>query len=297
MTEQYIGRFAPSPTGLLHAGSLVAALASFIDAKAHNGLWLIRIEDVDTTRCKTEFSQGILSVLDELQMKSDEPIIFQSERQDRYTEVLNQLIASHRVYGCSCSRHSIEEANRQSGAPLHRYPGTCRGGTAKPIRSWRFLTDSNPISFVDRWCGPYSQNVEEAVGDFVLKRSDGLFAYQLAVIVDDHDSGITDIVRGADLIDNTPRQIAVYRALGWKEPRYMHIPLVLNDRHEKLSKQGGARPLSSDLFLELQHAWMHLGFPAINAKNFEDFYGKAVVMWRNRFVSSTFQKLVHKYPS
>ena len=156
------------------------------------------------------------------------------------------------------------------------------------------LTDSNPISFVDRWCGPYSQNVEEAVGDFVLKRSDGLFAYQLAVIVDDHDSGITDIVRGADLIDNTPRQIAVYRALGWKEPRYMHIPLVLNDRHEKLSKQGGARPLSSDLLLELQHAWMHLGFPAINAKNFEDFYGKAVVMWRNRFVSSTFQKLVHK---
>ena len=283
MTEQYIGRFAPSPTGLLHAGSLVAALASFIDAKAHHGRWLIRIEDVDTTRCKTEFSHGILSVLDSLQMKSDGPIIFQSERQARYSEILEQLISLHCVYGCSCSRHSIEEANRASGAPLHRYPGTCRHGTKEPARSWRFLTDCTPISFVDRWCGQYTQNVEEEVGDFIVKRSDGLFAYQLAVIVDDHDSGVTDIVRGADLMDNTPRQIALYRALGWKEPRYMHIPLVLNDRHEKLSKQGGARPLSSNLLAELQHAWLHLGFSAICANNFSDFYDRAVLMWSNRF--------------
>ncbi len=284
MSENYIGRFAPSPTGLLHAGSLVAALASYIDAKAHNGAWLIRIEDVDQTRCKPQWTEGILQVLKRLQMVSDGPIIFQSQRSDRYADVLNTLIESGKVYGCSCSRHSIEEANRKTGAPLHRYPGTCRNGACGPIRSWRFRTDSNPIAFTDRWFGQYSQNVEEEVGDFVVKRADGLFAYQLAVIVDDHDSGITDIVRGADLIDNTPRQIAIYKSLGWSVPRYMHIPLVLNDRQEKLSKQGGARPLSDNLMHELNCAWVHLGFDAIAADTFREFYDKAVSCWRERFL-------------
>lgn len=284
MEKEYIGRFAPSPTGLLHAGSLVAALASFIDAKAHHGQWLIRIEDVDQTRCKRQWAQGILDVLDRLEMRSDGPIIWQSERTVRYAEILSSLIQNKQVYGCSCSRHMIEEANRLAGTPLHRYLGTCRHGAAGAIRSWRFLTDSTPISFTDRWSGSYCQNVEEAVGDFIVKRADGLFAYQLAVIVDDHDCGITDIVRGEDLIDNTPRQIALYRALGWKEPRYMHIPLVLNDRHEKLSKQGGARPLGEDLIAELNHAWMHLGFEPINANDFQDFYKKAVPLWQKRFL-------------
>ena len=121
------------------------------------------------------------------------------------------------------------------------------------------------------------------MGDFVVKRADGLFAYQLAVVIDDHDSGVTDIVRGADLIDNTPRQLAIYRALGWEEPTYMHIPLVLNDRHEKLSKQGGARPLSENLLEELNHAWHHLGFAPISAKNPTDFYNQAIPLWQNRF--------------
>ncbi len=284
MSENYVGRFAPSPTGLLHAGSLVAALASYIDAKAHNGVWLIRIEDVDQTRCKSEWTEGILQVLDRLQMHSDRPIVFQSQRGDRYAEILEALIKSSKVYGCSCSRHSIEEVNRKAGAPLHRYPGTCRQGTQSPIRSWRFKTDSEPVTFTDRWCGQYSQNVEEEVGDFVVKRADGLFAYQLVVVVDDHDSGVTDIVRGADLIDNTPRQIALYRSLGWAVPRYMHIPLVLNDRHEKLSKQAGARPLSDNLLQELNLAWIHLGFPALEAKTFSDFYQKAIACWRERFL-------------
>lgn len=284
MTNQYIGRFAPSPTGRLHAGSLAAALASFIDARAHHGQWLIRIEDVDTGRCKKEWADDILQTLSALQMHSDGEIIWQSKRIDRYTDVLNQLITSGKAYGCSCTRLEIEKANEAQGLKSNHYPGTCRTGAKSAIRSWRFLTNHEKVSFTDRWLGEFSQDVESAVGDFVIKRADGLFAYQLAVVVDDHDCGVTDIVRGADLIDNTPRQIALMRALDWNEPRYMHIPLVLNDRHEKLSKQAGARPLGNDLMLELAHAWRHLGFEEIRADSFEAFYQEASLQWANRFL-------------
>ena len=284
MTNQYIGRFAPSPTGRLHAGSLAAALASFIDARAHHGQWLIRIEDVDTGRCKKEWADDILQTLSALQMHSDGEIIWQSKRIDRYTDVLNQLITSGKAYGCSCTRLEIEKANEAQGLKSNHYPGTCRTGAKSAIRSWRFLTNHEKVSFTDRWLGEFSQDVENTVGDFVIKRADGLFAYQLAVVVDDHDCGVTDIVRGADLIDNTPRQIALMRALGWSVPRYMHIPLVLNDRHEKLSKQAGARPLGNDLMLELAHAWRHLGFEEIRADSFEAFYQEASLQWANRFL-------------
>lgn len=284
MTNQYIGRFAPSPTGRLHAGSLAAALASFIDARAHHGQWLIRIEDVDTGRCKKEWADDILQTLSALQMHSDGEIIWQSKRIDRYTDVLNQLITSGKAYGCSCTRLEIEKANEAQGLKSNHYPGTCRTGAKGAIRSWRFLTNHEKVTFTDRWLGEYSQDVETEVGDFVIKRADGLFAYQLAVVIDDHDCGVTDIVRGADLIDNTPRQIALMRALDWNEPRYMHIPLVLNDRHEKLSKQAGARPLGNDLMLELAHAWRHLGFEEIRADSFEAFYQEASLQWANRFL-------------
>ena len=284
MTNQYIGRFAPSPTGRLHAGSLAAALASFIDARAHHGQWLIRIEDVDTGRCKKEWADDILQTLSALQMHSDGEIIWQSKRIDRYTDVLNQLITSGKAYGCSCTRLEIEKANKALGLKSNHYPGTCRTGAKSAIRSWRFLTNHEKVTFTDRWLGEFSQDVENTVGDFVIKRADGLFAYQLAVVVDDHDCGVTDIVRGADLIDNTPRQIALMRALGWSVPRYMHIPLVLNDRHEKLSKQAGARPLGNDLMLELAHAWRHLGFEEIRADSFEAFYQEASLQWANRFL-------------
>ena len=284
MTNHYIGRFAPSPTGRLHAGSLAAALASFIDARAHHGQWLIRIEDVDTGRCKKEWADDILQTLSALQMHSDGEIVWQSSRIDRYTDVLNQLITSGKAYGCSCTRLEIEKANEALGLQSNHYPGTCRTGAKGAIRSWRFLTNHEKVTFTDRWLGEYSQDVETEVGDFVIKRADGLFAYQLAVVVDDHDCGVTDIVRGADLIDNTPRQIALMRALGWSVPRYMHIPLVLNDRHEKLSKQAGARPLGNDLMLELSHAWEHLGFEAICADSFEAFYQEASLQWANRFL-------------
>lgn len=284
MTNQYIGRFAPSPTGRLHAGSLAAALASFIDARAHHGQWLIRIEDVDTGRCKKECADDILQTLSALQMHSDGEIIWQSKRIDRYTDVLNQLITSGKAYGCSCTRLEIEKANEAQGLKSNHYPGTCRTGAKSAIRSWRFLTNHEKVTFTDRWLGEFSQDVENTVGDFVIKRADGLFAYQLAVVVDDHDCGVTDIVRGADLIDNTPRQIALMRTLGWSVPRYMHIPLVLNDRHEKLSKQAGARPLGNDLMLELTHAWRHLGFEEIRADSFEAFYQEASLQWANRFL-------------
>lgn len=284
MTNQYIGRFAPSPTGRLHAGSLAAALASFIDARAHHGQWLIRIEDVDTGRCKKEWADDILQTLSALQMHSDGEIVWQSSRIDRYTDVLNQLITSGKAYGCSCTRLEIEKANEALGLQSNHYPGTCRTGAKSAIRSWRFLTNHEKVTFTDRWLGEYSQDVETEVGDFVIKRADGLFAYQLAVVIDDHDCGVTDIVRGADLIDNTPRQIALMRALGWPVPRYMHIPLVLNDRQEKLSKQAGARPLGNDLMLELAHAWRHLGFEEIRADSFEAFYQEASLQWANRFL-------------
>lgn len=284
MTNHYIGRFAPSPTGRLHAGSLAAALASFIDARAHHGQWLIRIEDVDTGRCKKEWADDILQTLSALQMHSDGEIVWQSSRIDRYTDVLNQLITSGKAYGCSCTRLEIEKANEALGLKSNHYPGTCRTGAKSAIRSWRFLTNHEKVTFTDRWLGEYSQDVETEVGDFVIKRADGLFAYQLAVVVDDHDCGVTDIVRGADLIDNTPRQIALMRALGWPVPRYMHIPLVLNDRQEKLSKQAGARPLGNDLMLELAHAWRHLGFEEIRADSFEAFYQEASLQWANRFL-------------
>lgn len=284
MTNHYIGRFAPSPTGRLHAGSLAAALASFIDARAHHGQWLIRIEDVDTGRCKKEWADDILQTLSALQMHSDGEIVWQSSRIDRYTDVLNQLITSGKAYGCSCTRLEIEKANEALGLKSNHYPGTCRTGAKSAIRSWRFLTNHEKVTFTDRWLGEYSQDVETEVGDFVIKRADGLFAYQLAVVVDDHDCGVTDIVRGADLIDNTPRQIALMRALGWPVPRYMHIPLVLNDRQEKLSKQAGARPLGNDLMLELAHVWRHLGFEEIRADSFEAFYQEASLQWANRFL-------------
>ena len=284
MTNQYIGRFAPSPTGRLHAGSLAAALASFIDARAHHGQWLIRIEDVDTGRCKKEWADDILQTLSALQMHSDGEIVWQSSRIDRYTDVLNQLITSGKAYGCSCTRLEIEKANEALGLQSNHYPGTCRTGAKSAIRSWRFLTNHEKVTFTDRWLGEYSQDVETEVGDFVIKRADGLFAYQLAVVIDDHDCSVTDIVRGADLIDNTPRQIALMRALGWPVPRYMHIPLVLNDRQEKLSKQAGARPLGNDLMLELAHAWRHLGFEEIRADSFEAFYQEASLQWANRFL-------------
>lgn len=240
-----MGRFAPSPTGPLHAGSLVAALASWLDARAHGGRWLVRIEDVDGPRCAPGADQIILGQLAQCGLLPDEPPVWQSQRSALYDHALRRLIEAGQAYGCACTRKQIAEA--AGPQPRHGeliYPGSCRCGTqGRPVRAWRLRTDDQVVHWHDRRLGAQSQDVEHEVGDFVLKRADGLWAYQLAVVVDDADQGITDIVRGEDLADNTPRQLRLQSLLGLPRARYLHTPLVLGANGEKLSKQNGAAAL------------------------------------------------------
>ncbi len=285
--EKYVGRFAPSPTGDLHQGSLVCALASYLDARAHQGTWLIRIENIDPPREKEGAIRNQLRILDILEMHSDKPILYQSNRLDAYSEALEYLKKQGKAYGCCCTRKSIEEAQKEKGLNPHVYPGTCRNGLkGHAVRSWRFLVPKGTTAFTDRWNGTvFSQNLEEDVGDFVLKRADGLWAYQLAVVVDDAFQGVTHIVRGADLLDNTPRQIALQEALNYTTPKYMHLPLVLAEDGLKLSKQNGATPLKeNELDKALIKAWNHLGFESFPFTGFQDFYRKAISLWRKRFL-------------
>ena len=272
---RYAGRFAPSPTGPLHAGSLVAALASWLDARAWNdglgGQWLVRIEDVDTPRCVPGADTFILQQLATCGLLPDAPPVWQSRRGALYQSALEQLIDQGDAYPCGCSRKDIEDANAALGHARERhaalpYPGTCRHGLlGRTGRSWRFntsdfdqkqslaLTQQTPpainieshggLIWHDRQLGTQRQDVASTVGDFVLRRADKLWAYQLAVVVDDADQGITDVVRGEDLADNTPRQIMLQHALGVPTPRYLHTPLVCGDNGEKLSKQNGAQAL------------------------------------------------------
>lgn len=269
----YRGRFAPSPTGPLHAGSLVAALASWLDARAHGGTWLVRIEDVDTPRCVSGAGKHILAQLMACGLVPDEAVWWQSQRGARYQAALERLVAAGRAYPCGCSRSDIERTLQAQGLARARhqsavYPGTCRpdrgGLQGRPARAWRFLiaADQPPVHWTDAALGAQQQDVATAVGDFVLKRADGLWAYQLAVVVDDGDQGITHVVRGADLADNTPRQLLLQQALGLPTPRYRHTPLVLGPNGEKLSKQNGAQALDlSDPLAALQQAAAALGLP------------------------------------
>lgn len=273
MTARYRGRFAPSPTGPLHAGSLVAALASWLDARAHGGVWLIRMEDVDSLRCVPGADQEILRQLDACGLVSDEAVVWQSARATRYQQALDTLIASGQAYPCACSRKDIETALLARGVSRERhqtatYPGTCRpengGLQGKPARAWRFAV--NPaearVEWSDRRLGSQTQDVTAEVGDFVLRRADGLWAYQLAVVVDDAEQGITHVVRGEDLADNTARQILLQRALGLPTPAYLHTPLVLGGNGEKLSKQNGAQALDlSDPLAALNQTAGQLGLP------------------------------------
>lgn len=273
MTTAYVGRFAPSPTGALHAGSLVAALASWLDARAHAGRWLVRIEDVDTPRCVAGADRIILAQLAACGLTPDEPVMIQSRRTDCYQRALDTLIAAGQAYPCACSRKDIEDALAVRGIrrPRHAelvYPGTCRDGLhGRRARAWRFLTQNrqekelqtidgynksaierivNPlVTWQDRWLGAQQQDVAAQVGDFVLKRADGLWAYQLAVVLDDAAQGITHVVRGADLADNTPRQMLLQRALRLPTPAYLHTPLVRGANGDKLSKQNGARAIDT----------------------------------------------------
>ena len=240
----YVGRFAPSPTGPLHAGSLVAAVASYLDARAHKGTWLVRIEDIDEGRSVPGAAEDILALLDRLGMHSDGEVVWQSRRKHLYEAARARLAAS--VYGCGCNRREIADSRLgvgPDGAAI--YPGTCRDGLA-PGRTARSLRLRVPegghdlVTFIDRFAGRVTQCLALESGDFVLKRADGYWAYQLAVVVDDAEQGVTDVVRGADLLDSTPRQIYLQGLLGVPTPRYLHVPVVRNENGEKLSKQTGA---------------------------------------------------------
>lgn len=323
----YRGRFAPSPTGPLHAGSLLAALASWLDARAHGGEWLVRIEDVDTPRCIAGADQTILQQLARCGLLPDAPPVWQSQRSHHYELALQQLVQQHRAYPCACSRKDIAHAWAARGADRSRhaelvYPGTCRNGTqGRSARAWRFHTGlrtglicernvplaridvaqaapktivnrSNPIDAVVHWTdrrlGPQQQNVEHSVGDFVLRRADGLWAYQLAVVVDDADQGITHVVRGEDLADNTARQILLQRALGLPTPHYLHTPLVRAADGEKLSKQNGAMAFDdaqggNSPLAALNQAAKGLGLPAHDGP-LADALASWVRAWQARYV-------------
>src|SRR4051794_27209742 len=255
----YTGRFAPSPSGPLHMGSLVAALASWLDARAAGGRWRVRIEDLDRPRCVPGADQAILRSLERLGLDWDGEVLYQSERLPLYREALERL--GRMTYWCGCTRREIADSSlglASDGA--HIYPGTCRSGAPGTARALRVRTTREAIGFVDRVQGAREQVLERDIGDFVLYRADGLFAYQVAVVVDDAAQDISDVVRGADLLESTPRQIYLQRLLGLPTPRYLHVPVALDAAGEKLSKQTGAMPLDASS-LPLQQALAFLGQP------------------------------------
>jgi glutamyl-Q tRNA(Asp) synthetase len=287
MTGQvkYTGRFAPSPTGPLHAGSLVAALASWLDARAQGGRWLVRIEDVDVPRCVPGTDRIILQQLADCGLHPDAPPLYQSQRSPLYQLALDELVARSLAYPCACSRKDIESELQRLGRdkPRHGelvYPGTCRAGlNGWDARAWRLRVNEGVVNWTDRRLGAQTQDVAREVGDFVLKRADGYFAYQLAVVVDDGAQGISHIVRGADLADNTARQILLQRVLDLPTPHYLHTPLVLGPNGEKLSKQNGAQALDTrDPLAALNDAAAVLGLQ-VPTGTLGDWLAGATAQW------------------
>lgn len=249
---RYRGRFAPSPTGPLHFGSLVAAVGSYLDARSHSGTWLLRLEDVDGPRCQPGAADSILRTLTAFGFEWDGEVVVQSRRDGAYRAAFEKLRGSGRIFPCACTRREIADSQLQHGPLLagdgaEIYPGTCRAGLmpGRMARSWRLRVDGDVIDFDDAVQGHVIQDLAGEVGDFVLWRADGLFAYQLAVMVDDAAQDVTHIVRGADLLDSTPRQILLQRLLGLPTPTYAHLPVAVNAAGEKLSKQTGAAPLAT----------------------------------------------------
>ncbi|MEO8442638.1 MAG: tRNA glutamyl-Q(34) synthetase GluQRS [Betaproteobacteria bacterium] len=285
MTPDYRGRFAPSPTGPLHFGSLVAAVASHLEARSRAGEWLVRMEDLDTPRNVPGAADEILRALTACGMQWDGAVTYQSARLDAYHAELHRLRAIGFVYPCACSRREIADS-AVSGIEGPVYPGTCRAGLApgKTVRAWRIATRGANIAFEDALQGRVQQNLETEIGDFVLLRADHIYAYQLAVVVDDAEQGITDVVRGGDLLDSTPRQIYLQNLLKITTPRYCHVPVALNAEGEKLSKQTRApavdyaRPLAA-----LMSALRFLGQqpPAALANaSICEFWNWAITHWR-----------------
>ncbi len=248
MSEDYVGRFAPSPTGPLHFGSLLAAVGSYLEARSRRGRWLLRIEDVDRPRTLAGAERAILTTLDRFGFEWDGPVLRQSERDPVYAAALARLREDGRVFDCGCTRREIADSVLgRDGAP--RYPGTCRDGlpAGRTPRTVRLRTEPGTVlCFEDRVLGCLCEDVWADVGDFILQRADGLFAYQLAVVVDDAACGVTDVVRGADLVDSTCRQLWLQRCLGLPALRYAHLPVGTNAAGVKLSKQSFAMPLDDE---------------------------------------------------
>ncbi|HEX4599540.1 MAG TPA: tRNA glutamyl-Q(34) synthetase GluQRS [Burkholderiaceae bacterium] len=284
----YRGRFAPSPTGPLHLGSLVAALASWLDARAHGGRWLVRIEDIDPPREQAGAARAQLEALTALGLTPDQPPTYQSAHSKRFEQAVAALQTAGQLYRCTCSRSAVEQAALLLAGRPDVYPGTCRDLQRTALRAaLRVRVPADRVGFVDRACGEFWQALKSEVGDFVVLRADGLWAYQLAVVVDDGAQQITDVVRGADLLDNTPRQIHLQRLLGLPTPRYLHVPMVLNEAGEKLSKQTGAAPLElADPVGQLEQAWRWLGFAATGAATVSEFLTHALRAWQERWVAS-----------
>jgi glutamyl-Q tRNA(Asp) synthetase len=278
---RYTGRFAPSPTGPLHFGSLVAALASWLDARAADGTWLLRIEDLDKPREQPGAADAILRQLEGLGLTWDGPVLYQSARDASYRAALDALERRGATYPCGCTRSEIaDSALAIDGARI--YPGTCRGGLApgRRARATRVRTARDPIRFTDRVQGEIAQSVEQEVGDFVLCRADGVIAYQLAVVVDDDAQGVTDVMRGADLLDSTARQIWLQRLLGYSSPRYLHLPAAVTASGEKLSKQTGAPAVDTAQPLrELARALAFLGQPVPEAASASELLKHALECW------------------
>ncbi|MGD8742935.1 MAG: tRNA glutamyl-Q(34) synthetase GluQRS [Granulosicoccaceae bacterium] len=244
--QHYVGRFAPSPTGPLHFGSLLAAVASYLDARANQGRWLVRMDDLDQPRCVKGADSEILKTLEAYGLYWDGEVMYQSQRQTAYEAALEQLQQDKLVYACGCTRREIADI-AHAGIEGPVYPGTCRPGlpAGKTARSIRLCTPDEIIVLQDRIQGEIKQHVQQQVGDFIIRRADGLFAYQLAVVVDDAEQQITDIVRGSDLLASTPRQISLQRLLGMNTPRYAHLPVAVNSVGNKLSKQTHAHPIDN----------------------------------------------------
>jgi len=248
----YIGRFAPSPTGPLHFGSLLAAVASFLEARKHDGQWLLRVEDIDPPREVAGATDEILAALERYGFEWDGPVSYQSASRDAHDAAIQILADAGKVYRCGCSRKDLVTAAR--GALGTIYPGTCRSGSEALEAAQRVVTEDVPVVFTDLLQGPQTQRLESESGDFIVLRRDGLVAYQLAVVVDDHLQGVTHIVRGIDLLDSTPRQIWLQQLLGYGTPEYSHIPVALNKFGQKLSKSHGAKAITLERISATLHA-------------------------------------------
>lgn len=285
---QYRGRFAPSPTGPLHFGSLIAAVGSYLQARSQHGIWLVRIEDLDPLREIPGATKSILNTLETYGFQWDKRIVYQSTRSKLYAEALCQLQKHGLTYPCTCSRKGLlraslnDKLNDTSKGLV--YPGTCRSASATSKQhSIRLKTDNRLSSFKDRLQGNFCQRIESEVGDFIIKRSDGQFAYQLAVVVDDAEQRITEIVRGSDLLDNTPRQLYLQHLLRLDSPGYMHLPIAVNHQGKKLSKQTYADPL--DLLTPVPTLWRAIDFlgqqppKELLKSDLESFWNWAIQNW------------------